>query len=245
MKSRILITGGCGKIGSYFATYAMDAYVIRVVDRVAWDIEKNGPLIGESMIIDLQNYAACRQACEDIEVVIHLAADGDPEADFEASLLGNNVIATHNMFRAAKAAGCQRFIFASSAHVISAYAADVQIRENMLVKPGNKYGVTKCFGEALAAYYAYVENLSSIVIRIGAYTFPTEYANFSQQEMNAFLDPDDFNALLIQCIETPDIDFAIAHAISDNQYKLLDLSETRKTFGYQPKADAFEVFKLP
>ena len=157
---------------------------------------------------------------------------------------GNNILATHNMFRAAKEAGCQRFIFASSAHVVSAYAADIQVKTDMAVKPGNIYGATKCFGEALAAYYAYVEGLPGIVLRIGAYIFPEEYEHFGLEEMDAFLDPDDFNELLIKCIETPDINFAIAHAISNNRYKRLDLTETRERFGYQPKADAFEIFNM-
>ena len=148
------------------------------------------------------------------------------------------------MFRAAKDAGCKRFLFASSAHVVSAYAADIQINSEMVVKPKNIYGATKCFGEALAAYFANTEGLPSIVLRIGAYTFPGEYESFRVEEIDAFLDPDDFNDLLIRCLETPGIKFAIAHAISNNRYKRLDLSETRKLFGYQPKADAFEIFNI-
>ena len=244
MKLKILITGGCGKIGSYFAKYAADKYFVRVVDKVAWEDKQHGSFSVESMVMDLQDPVACRKACEDIDMVIHFAADADPEADFDSSLLGNNIVATHNMFRAAKEAGCQRFIFASSAHVVSAYAADIQIRSDMAVKPGNVYGATKCFGEALAAYYAYTEGLPGIVLRIGAYIFPDEYEHFGLEEMDAFLDPDDFNELLIKCIETPDINFAIAHAISNNRYKRLDLTETRERFGYQPKADAFEIFKM-
>ncbi len=243
MKSKILITGGCGKIGSYFVRHASEKYNFRIVDKTGWDNEKHGSLKGESLIVDLQNLEACRKACEEIDIVIHLAADADPDADFDGSLLGNNIVATHNIFRAAKDAGCKRIIYASSAHVVSAYDADVQIKKDMIVRPGNKYGATKCFGEALTAYYGYVEKLSSVVLRIGAYIFPEEYEDFSLNEMNAFLDPDDFNQLLIGCIETPDIDFTIAHAISDNRYKMLDLTETRELFGYQPKADAFEIFK--
>ena len=244
MKTKILITGGCGKIGSYFAKYAADKYYLRVVDRVAWDTQKQGSLPAESMVSDLQDITACRKVCEDIDMVIHLAADADPDADFYDSLLGNNIIAAHNMFRAAKDAGCKRFIFASSAHVVSAYAADVQIDREMAVKPGNVYGATKCFGEALAAYFAYREGLPAIVLRIGAYTFPEDYKNFNLEELDAFLDPDDFNQLLIGCLETPGIEFAIAHAISNNRYKRLDLRETRELFGYQPEADAFKIFSV-
>ena len=244
MKMKILITGGCGKIGSYFAKYAADKYHVRVVDKVAWDPKEHGSLSAESIVIDLQDIAACRKACEDIDMVIHLAADANPEADFYDSLLSNNILATHNMFRAASDAGCKQFIFASSAHVVSAYAADIQIHSEMIVKPKNIYGATKCFGEALGAYFAYTEGLPTIVLRIGAYTFPEEYENFGIEEINAFLDPDDFNQLLIRCLETPGIKFAIAHAISNNRYKRLDLSETREIFGYEPKADAFEIFNI-
>ena len=119
---------------------------------------------------------------------------------------------------------------------------NTQINSAMTVRPRNIYGATKCFGEALAAYYAYTEGLPSIVLRIGAYTFPEEYKNFDLNEMDAFLDPDDFNELLIRCLEIPNINFAIAHAISNNRYKRLDLTETRDKFGYQPKADAFGIF---
>src|SRR5215212_2425799 len=107
-KPRILITGGCGKIGSYFVRFAAQKYSIRVVDKVAWDTERLGPLSGESLVLDLQDLPACRQACAGIDMVIHLAADPSPEADFQDSLLGNNIIATHNMFRDAQENGCQR-----------------------------------------------------------------------------------------------------------------------------------------
>jgi nucleoside-diphosphate-sugar epimerase len=239
--TRILITGGCGKIGSYFAQFASDKYSIRIVDKVAWDSKRFGPFAGERLVLDLQDFAPCRQACESMDMVVHLAADPDPKADFEDSLLGNNIITTYNMFRAAKEAGCQRFIFASSVHAVAAYPADVQIKVNMPVRPKNLYGVSKCFGEALAAYFAFNEGLPSIALRIGAYRLPNDQERLPSSEKDAFLNADDFNDLLIKCLETPDIIFAIAHAISDNKFKRLDLTETREIFSYQPQADAFDL----
>jgi nucleoside-diphosphate-sugar epimerase len=244
LKSKILITGGCGKIGSYFAQFASEKYAIRIIDKVPWDTEKLGPPPGESQVLDLHSLTACREACKNVDKVIHLAADASPAADFMNSLLPNNIIATYNMFRAAQEARCQRFIFASSAHTVSAYPADIQIKVNMPIRPKNLYGVSKCFGEALAAYFAFSENLPCVVLRIGAYTFPQEYDDFSTDELDAFLSPDDFNRLLIKCLETPDITFAIAHAISDNRFKRLDLTETQDRLGYQPQADAFDIFEF-
>ena len=240
-KPKILITGGCGKIGSYFVQFASDKYSIRVVDKVAWDSKRLGPFDGESLVADLQDMAACQQACEGMDMVIHLAADPDPKADFEASLLDNNIVATYNMFRAAQEAGCQRLLFASSVHAVAAYPADVQIKVNMPVRPKNLYGVSKCFGEALAAYFAFTAGLPSIALRIGAYRLPHDNERLPSIEKDAYLNADDFNDLLIRCLETPNITFAIVHAISDNKFKRLDLTETRELLGYQPQVDAFEL----
>lgn len=240
-KRKILVTGGCGKIGAYFVRFASARYFIRVVDKVAWGAHMPGP--SESLVLDLQSLEACRQACAGMDMVIHLAADADPEADFETSLLGNNIIATYNMFRAAKEAGCRRLIYASSAHTVAAYPPDVQIKVDMPVRPTNLYGVSKCFGEALTAYYAFNEGLPGIVLRIGAYVFPDHPEDLAPTEWDAFLSPDDFNDLLIKCLETPHVTFAIVHAISDNKFKRLDLTEAREVLGYQPQADAFTDFK--
>jgi nucleoside-diphosphate-sugar epimerase len=241
-KSTLLVTGGCGKIGSCFVRFASDKYTIRVADREAWDAQKLGPFSGESLAADLQDLEACRRACAGMDMVVHLAADPSPEADFAGSLLGNNIVATYNMFRAAHEAGCRRFLYASSVHAVAAYPPDVQIKSNMPVRPRNLYGVSKCFGEALAAYFAFNEGLPGIVLRIGAYVFPDHPEDLLAEEQDAFLSPDDFNDLLIKCLETPHVTFAIAHAISNNRFKRLDLTETRELLGYQPQADAFALF---
>lgn len=244
-KPGVLVTGGCGRIGSYFARKAADRYAIRVVDRFAWNTDLLGPLPGESLVADLRDLDACRRACQGMEMVVHLAADPDPEADFYSSLLENNILATYNMFQAAKEARCRRFIFASSVHAVASYPRDVQVRADMPVRPTSMYGVSKCFGEALAAHYAINEGLPSIAIRIGAYRFPEEIASILPDEIDAYLHPDDFNQLVFQCLERTEVTFAIAHAISDNRYKRVDLSETRQIFGYQPEADAFEIEGIP
>ncbi|HEX2995193.1 MAG TPA: NAD(P)-dependent oxidoreductase, partial [Anaerolineales bacterium] len=196
LRPRILVTGGCGKIGSYFVRFAANRYDIRVVDKVSWNADTLGPFSGESLVADLQDPAACRQACTGMDMVIHLAADADPDADFESSLLGNNILATYNMFRAARDAGCRRFIYASSVHAVAAYPPDVQIKVNMPVRPRNLYGVSKCFGEALTAHFAFNEGLPGIALRIGAYVFPDHPEDLLPAEQDAFLSPDDFNDLL-------------------------------------------------
>ncbi len=65
----------------------------------------------EPDITDLEAFTA---ACEGIDTVLHLAADPSPKADFYQSLLSLNIIGGYNGFEAARRAGSQRIVFASS-----------------------------------------------------------------------------------------------------------------------------------
>jgi nucleoside-diphosphate-sugar epimerase len=109
------------------------------------------------------------------------------------------------------------------------------------VRPINLYGVSKCFGEAVAAYFALAEGLSSIVVRIGAYDDGSAdnwlRAAPNVRELAAYVSARDLHQLLVRCIEAPDIKFAIVHGLSENRFKRLDLSSTREILDYAPQDD--------
>jgi len=104
------------------------------------------------------------------------------------------------------------------------------------------YGVSKCFGEAVAACFAQAEGLSSIAIRIGAYEAPWVRAAPTPDWLSAYVSVRDMNQLLVCAIETPGIDFAIVHGVSNNRIKRLDLTETRALLGYEPQDDGFALY---
>jgi nucleoside-diphosphate-sugar epimerase len=239
---RILLTGAAGRIGSNFFAETADRYTFRLADR------RTEPFAGatarghEVSALDVADLAACREACRDIETVVHLAADPSPAADFYDSLLENNIKGTYNVFRAAKDQGCRRVVFASSVHVVAGYPLDVQPHADSPIRPINMYGVSKCFGEAVAACFAFAEGLSSIAVRIGAYDAEWLRQNPTADGLTAFLSHRDLNQLLIRCIDAPGIPFAIVQAVSNNRFKRLDISRTRDLLGYDPQDDAFRIF---
>ncbi len=131
------------------------------------DIDESGlPDSAQRFALDIRDQASCLEACVGIHTVIHLAGDPNPDADFMSSLLPVNIVGTYNMLFAAKAQGCKRFILASSAQAIEGYPKDVQVHENMAPRPGNHYGVSKAFGEALASLYANDGDMTTIAVRI-------------------------------------------------------------------------------
>ena len=238
---KVLITGGFGKIGKYFAQNFHHQYDITVAD-----IGTNDETFADNVRIekaDLTDYAICLKLCEGMDTVIHLAGIVDPISDAD-EILETNINITRMIFKAAVKSNCKRVIFASSAQTIESYPTDIQVNSNMLVKPKNIYGVSKCFGEALAAYYAYNSGISVICLRIGAYEFPEDFTEMNARDLSAFLHPDDLNQLLEGCIDTENIQYEVLNAISNNRYKRLDISESIQKVGYRPQADAFELFKL-
>jgi nucleoside-diphosphate-sugar epimerase len=239
-RRRVLVTGAAGNIGAYFAEHSHQNYDLRLMvhklDQRADALRQ----FGEVVTGELNDLTKLKELCRDIDTVVHLAGDPDPGAAW-ASLLESNIIGTYNLLVAAKAAGCRRVIYASSIHAVSGYPADVQVKTSEPVNPGDLYGVTKCFGEALGRYMAEQEGLSVIALRIGAFQ-PIEAAREegSIWMLDAFVSQRDLNQLIQRCIDVESISFAILHGLSDNRFKRLDISDARALVGYQPQDDLTE-----
>jgi len=235
----VLITGAAGRIGSAFRARHAGDYAFRLADVR----EPAEPAGHEVVLADLTDLDAARRACEGMDTVLHLAADPSPRATFYDTLLPLNIRMTYNLFHAAAEQGCRRLIFASSIHAVNAYPLDYQVHPTDPIRPGDLYGVTKVFGEALCAYYADREGLSCLAVRIGAFGPPERLAECGDSRLlSLWVSPDDLSQLLHRCIEAPDdLRFLIVHGVSDNQLKRLDISNARELLGYAPRDNAFLV----
>jgi nucleoside-diphosphate-sugar epimerase len=235
----VLVTGATGNIGSYFAEHCHERYELRLMVRDDDDAQQVEQF-GEVVTGEVANLEEMKKLCAGIDTVLHLAANASPDATWD-ELLTPNIVGAYNMCAAAKSAGCRRLIYASSIHAASGYPADVQVKTSEPVNPGDLYGVTKCFGEALGRYFAEKEGLSVIALRIGAFQ-PIETA---QQEENiglidAFVSQRDLTQLITRCIDDERLQFAIFNGLSNNRFKRLDISAARELVGYEPQDDFAE-----
>jgi NAD+ dependent glucose-6-phosphate dehydrogenase len=238
----VLLTGAAGRIGTAFREAHGERYRFRLADL---ETDALGDTPGEDHQIVRLNIAdadICREACAGIDTVIHLAADPSPEADWESSLLQNNIKGVVNIFRAASEAGCRRVVFASSVHAVGGLQDDA-IPDDAPPRPVNLYGASKAFGEAVAATYS-AAGLSGIAIRIGAYDAPWFYEDGDATAAMAYVSARDLNDLLVRCIETDNIPYAVVAGISDNARKRFDLIQTRQLLGYDPQDDGFKVLGI-
>ncbi len=236
-EKRVLITGAAGRIGSYFAEHSGQRYQLRLLDRDFGAQREKMRGYGELMEGALEDLDFLKKACLGMDTVVHLAGNPNASAVWR-DLLQANIIGTYHAFVAAKAAGVQRVIYASSIHAVSGYAPDVQVKIDEPVNPGDLYGVTKCFGEALGRYMAGQEGLSVIALRIGAYQ-PLE--NIRRDEalpfIDGFISRRDLDQLIRRSIDVEHVRFAIVHGLSGNRFQRLDISDARELLGYEPQDD--------
>jgi NAD(P)-dependent dehydrogenase (short-subunit alcohol dehydrogenase family) len=238
-RRRVLVTGAAGNIGSYFAQHSHQKYELVLMERELDEETEKIKEFGELVQGDITDIEQMKQICAGVDTVLHLAGDPSPAAPW-SSVRDINITGTYNTYVAAKAAGCRRVIFASSIHAVSGYPADVQVKTSEPVNPGDLYGVSKCFGEAMGRYMAEQEGVSVIALRIGAFQ-PHASARDEKKGLgmlDAWVSRRDLNQLIEKCIDVENIKFAIFHGLSDNRFKRLDISDARELVGYAPVDDA-------
>lgn len=234
----VLVTGAAGNIGQIFAKYAAPMYSLKLMVRPP-DDESARELApyGEVVRAEVSDIERLKSVFSGVDTVVHLAGEPDPSATWDG-LLDANIVGTYHAMVAAKAAGCRRFIHASSIHAVTGYPRDVQVKTSDPVNPGDLYGVTKCFGEALGRYFATQEGMSVIALRIGAFQpIQTAQDGSTVAMMESFVSHRDLCQLIVKCIDDDRLQFAIFHGASDNRFKRLDISDARELVGYSPEDD--------
>ena len=97
----------------------------------------------------------------------------------------------------------------------------------------------------IRAAYATQRGMSCVSLRLGAFEPADGPPLETLRDMTAWLSHRDATHLIDRAIQAEISGSFIAHGISDNRFKRLDLSETCKVLGYAPQDDAFSTFPIP
>ena len=193
----ILITGGCGLIGSNFINYILkkydDVYIINL-DAMYYcasefNIDKE---IRESYLYknryklikgNLCSYDLVRHIINDyyIEYIIHFAAQSHVQNSFEDALqyTSDNIVGTHNLLEVARKYGkLKKFIHVSTDEVYGESMiekSEYKKTEESILCPTNPYAATKASAELIAQSYFHSFNLPIIITRGNNVYGPNQY----------------------------------------------------------------------
>jgi nucleoside-diphosphate-sugar epimerase len=246
-KKRVLVTGANGLIGTAMRRILGDKYEWSALNR------RDLPDVPTTQA-DISDLAAIRPAFEGVDTVVHLAALARVDASWD-DLVDPNFTGTYNVFEAARAAGVQRVIFASSGATVAGIQREEPFKalaegryseagstwpmltHESMPRPLGIYGVSKVFGEALARYYADTSPLSIICLRIGYVnevdrpSAPAHMANWCSQR--------DIVQVIDLSIAAPaSLRYDIFFVTSNNRWSYRDLEHTRHVLGYVPQDHA-------
>ena len=260
MARLLVITGAAGRVGSFYRRWLHESgqvgdgegqWRLRLVDvRQPEDVAAGDEVIAGESEANLAELDVARTAVAGAHAVVHLAADPSPKADFYGSLLDRNVKAPYNVLHASVEAGVKRAILASSINAVNGHPKQRQVRAADVAWPGNVYGASKAWAEALCGSFAFQNpGFSAIAVRIGgvrshqqmreAPPGPREGLNLTDTRSVVVTLPD-LSRLFDACLAAgPEVTFAVVNGVSNNRHLRLDLEETRRLVGYDPQDDAF------
>jgi UDP-glucose 4-epimerase len=180
-RETIIVTGGCGFIGSnlirYLEAHRRPTPRLLVFDDLSTgkraDIEGTGAALIEGNVRD---EAALGRAFAGVDHVIHLAAHTRVVESVERPRENfiDNVVGTFNVLEAARAVSVRSVTIASTGGAIIG-AAEPPVHELLIPKPVSPYGASKLCGEAYCSAFAGAYGLRTTALRFSNVYGPRSY----------------------------------------------------------------------
>lgn len=170
---KVLITGADGFIGSHLTEALLaEGCNVRALAQYnsfnywGWleDIEQNSNL--EIVCGDVRDLSFCREICEDIDIIFHLAALIAIPYSYIApeSFIETNIKGTYNICQAAKDNGVKRILVTSTSEVYGT-AQYVPIDEKHPLQPQSPYSASKIGADAIAMSFYNAFKLPITIVR--------------------------------------------------------------------------------
>jgi uronate dehydrogenase len=226
---RVLITGAAGAIGTALRDGLRATWRhLRLTDvRPLRNLANNE----EAIVADIGDRAAMEHMVRDVRAVVHLAGViGNYTLE---DLFRVNARGLFDVFEAARLAGVERIVFASSNHAFGCYPITESVSPALPARPDSLYGTFKVWGEAMLRNYYDRHGIRSVALRIGTY----RPEPIDQRSLATWLSPRDVAHLVDVSLRHPDPGCMIVNGYSNNT-RLKTHDPHWATLGYQPRDNA-------
>ena len=185
--TRVVVTGGSGKLGRAVVTHLLDSgyEVVNLDQRPGSD---DRALFVQTDLTDYGQVLQCLTSVDDrydgVDALVHLAAIPAPGLRPNSATFANNVPASYNVFAAAKAAGIDNVVWASSETVLGLPFLEnpppyFPVDEEYPVRPSTTYSLGKAVEEEMARHFTrWNPNLKLIGLRFSNVMDVEDYAAF-------------------------------------------------------------------
>jgi len=171
-KSKILITGGAGFIGSNLCEYFLSkGHQVICLDNFATGHRHNisGFFENPNFTLiegDIRNFLDCENAVKGCDFVLHQAALGSVPRSIKDPITTNDVNVTGflNMLTASRDEGVKRFIYAASSSTYGDSESLPKV-EDVIGKPLSPYAITKYVNELYASIFSSTYGIETIGLR--------------------------------------------------------------------------------
>lgn len=182
---RVLVTGGCGFIGSHFIRVLLDRHPdVSVVnlDKMTYAASEANvaAVAGDSRYSfirgDIADPTIAAQAVAGCTHVVNFAAESHVDRSIHGAVdfIQTDVLGTYILLEAAHAAGVERFLQVSTDEVYGSIAAG-SFRETDPIVPSSPYSASKAGGDLQALAYMHTHGLDVVITR-GSNTYgPNQY----------------------------------------------------------------------
>ena len=169
---KVMITGGCGFIGSHLADFLIDSnYEVVVVDNLSIGrLDNISQLLDRSNFsffqVDITDFDKLEVHFKDVDLVFHLAALADivPSIENPKSYYQVNVSGTFNVLEACRKHKVKKIIYTASS---SCYGIPDQYptKESAEIRPQYPYALTKNMGEQMVMHWSQLYGLAAVSLR--------------------------------------------------------------------------------
>lgn len=226
----IAITGGSGRIATWVRPLLLDAgHDLRLLDVVPPpDALRDRETFDHVSVTDLESLSA---AFVGADLVVHLASHASERPWHEIRDL--NVESAYVVHEAARRAGVERLLTASSVHAVGfepgSSAADHDVPAP---RPDSFYGVSKVLLEAIGSLYA--DRFGATVV--SARIMTAEVEPHDVRSLGTWLSPADAARLVLAALTAP-AGHHVVWGVSRNTRRVVSLA-AGEAIGYHPEDDA-------
>ena len=231
---RLLVTGAAGQLGTMLRE-KLPPLIGDLAASIRWsdlvEVEEGGAN-EECVVCDLADADAVRDLVAGCDGIVHLG--GVSVERPWAEILPANIVGVHNLYEAVrKTDPTTRIVFASSNHAIGYYEQTQTLDASVPQKPDGFYGVSKCFGEAMASFYHSKFGIETASLRIGSCTpEPLDH-----RMLATWLSEDDFVRFIQAVMRAPRLGCPVVYGASNNDRSWWSNRLTRH-IGWVPEDNA-------